>query len=180
MQFGRNVRFGESGAPRHQISRNGDAQGQRLWRGNPSAADRTICITQDVHPNQAGCFLERVVLRRIFFHPGQHESGADIGMAGERDLGLGCEDAHSRMMLRILRRKYERRFRQVEFRRNRLHLPVAQTGGLGENGKRIAAKPLARKHTDSDVIVAGHHKPPERGRTMARQAAIRQRLDLLG
>ena len=69
-------------------------------------------------------------------------------MAGERQFGARREDAYCRRMRRILRRQYKRRLRQIELRRDRLHLRRRQPASIRNNRKRIAAKLAIREHVD--------------------------------
>src|SRR5438132_7199992 len=55
----------------------------------------------------------------------EHPGGADRGMAGERHLDSGCEDADLRSVGRIVRRQDESRLGEVQLARDALH----QLGG---------------------------------------------------
>ncbi len=80
----------------------------------------------------------------------QHESGADIGMAGERHLGLGREDADLGGVGGVLRRQHEGRLGQVELGGDFLHLLSRQAGRIGNHGQRIAAELAVREHVHRD------------------------------
>ena len=111
---------------------------------------------QDMHAHEAGLFLERVMFRRIAGHRRQDVAGADVGMAGERDLVLAGEDAHAGMMPRVLRRQDEGRLRQVELGGDRLHLRIRQAGCVRQHGQGIAGEALVGEDVDGDVVIAGH------------------------
>ena len=83
---------------------------------------------------------------------GQHEGRADVGMAGERHLGLGREDPDLGGMRRVLRRQHEGRLGEVELGGDRLHLLGGQASGVGHDGQGIAAEPAVREHVHGDEI----------------------------
>ena len=80
--------------------------------------------------------------------PRQHEGRADIGMAGERHLGLGREDADLGGVGRVLRRQHEGRLGEVELGGDRLHLLGGQALGIGHDGQRIAAESAVGEDVD--------------------------------
>ena len=83
---------------------------------------------------------------------GQHEGRADIGMAGERQLGLGREDADLGGMCRIAWRQDEGRLGQVEFGGDGLHLAGAKAHGVQNDGQRIAAELPVGEDVDGDEL----------------------------
>ncbi len=88
---------------------------ERLWRGE-FGTDCAALLAQNFHGHQPRLLLEHQPCRRLGGLRRQHEGGADIGMAGERDLRSHGEDANLRVMRRILRRQHEGRLGIVELR----------------------------------------------------------------
>ena len=137
---------------RHDLGRDFIAELQRLRRRQPGRHDRSN-LARDVERDQAGLLLEHQPIARegpAVTLPGarQHEGRADIGMAGERQLGLGREDADLGGMRGIPGRQHEGRLGEVEFGRDRLHLLRRQALGVGDDGQRIAAERPVGEHVD--------------------------------
>ena len=110
----------------HDLGRELVAERELLRRGQPRGDDGAL-LARQVQRHQAGLLLEHQPVARDLAamanaRPRQHEGGADIGMAGERHLGLGREDADVGGVRRVLGRQHEGRLGEVEFGRDRLHL----------------------------------------------------------
>ena len=120
-------------------ARHGLDQRQRLRRGKARRHHDAV-LARQVERDQAGLLLEHqpVAARRPM--PRQHEGGADIGMAGEGQLGLGREDADLGGVRRVLRRQHEGRLGEVELGGDRLHLLGREAFGVENDGQRIAAE----------------------------------------
>ena len=70
----------------------------------------------------------------------KHEGGADVRMAGKRQLGARGKNANLRRIGSILRRQHEGGFGKIEFRRDRLHLCRREAARVRHDGERIAAE----------------------------------------
>jgi hypothetical protein len=106
--------------------------------------------------DQPGGLLEAQKSVRVAPLPGQHEAGADIGVAGEGQLVGRGENAHPRRIGRIGGRQHEGGFAEVELPRQRLHVGVRQAARVGEDGQRIAAEAGVGEHVDGDEGVGFH------------------------
>ena len=62
-------------------------------------------------------------------------------------------------MLRVVGRQDERRLRQVELHRQRLHLLVGQPARVGKHRERIAAEAPVGEHIDGDELISRHDGP---------------------
>jgi len=133
---------------------------QRLRRGEFGADDPAL-PGHDLDRDEARPLLEQQPRRRLWRLRRQHESGADIGMAGKRKLPVHGEDAHLRIVRGIARRQHEGRLRIVELGGNRLHLRGRQPAGIEHHGERIAAEGAIGEDIDGDVT-ALHVEPPVR------------------
>ncbi len=109
---------------------------ERLRR-RETRADDSSSFLHEAEPNEPGLLLEN---HRIRYRPPfplaflrQDISGADIGMAGERQFGARREDANFRRVRRILRRQYEGGLGQIELGRYGLHLRVRQRRRIGHD-----------------------------------------------
>jgi len=153
---GGDVVLGEAGAGGDQVGGDSDVDGQRPGCGDAGAGDHAVGVALDVDADQAGEFLKRVVVGRVACHAGQDEGGADVGVAGERHLGLWGEDADAGVVLRVIRGQDEGGFRQVEVGGNGLHVGVAEAAGIGQHGERIATEAALGEHVDGNVVIAGH------------------------
>ena len=158
MRGGGDIVLGQAGTGRDNVARNADVDRQRARRRNARAAD-LMARTQDMHTHQPREFLEYIMLGRIVVALCQHVAGADIRMTGERQFGARREDAHVSMMLRVVGRQHERRLRQVELHRQRLHLLVGQPARVGKHRERIAAEAPVGEHIDGDKIIGRHDEP---------------------
>ena len=110
-------------------------------------------LARQLHAHQAGLLLEGQPVARhgaAVTLPGarQHEGGADIGMAGERQLGLGREDAHLGRVRGLLGRQHEGRLGEVELGRDRLHLRGLEALRIGDDGQRVAAESAVGEDVD--------------------------------
>ncbi len=76
-----------------------------------------------------------------------------FGMAGKGKFGTRGEDAHPRVVTRVVRRQDEGGFRQVELGGNGLHLRRVQSLRVREHGERVAAELAVGEHADRDVVV---------------------------
>ena len=98
---------------------------------------------------------------------GEHDGGADFGLAGEGHLMGAGEDAHARRVGGVGRGQHEGRLAVVHLGGERLHLRIAQAPRIGENGELVAAEAGFREDVDSLVGIAAHGRLPA-----ARDAAL--------
>src|SRR6185503_11395416 len=87
---------------------------------------------------------------------------ADGRVAGEGHLATRREDAHATRVLRIVRRKDERRFGVVELTRDAGHLLGGEAAGVGEDSELVAAELRVSEHVGS-VELVGHVRHWSRG-----------------
>ena len=156
MHFSHDVVQRQTGAGGGQFGGNGDVEAQRARRGDAGAGDRARRVAQDVDADESGDFLKHVALGRAAGHAGEDVAGADVGMAGERHLGLWREDANAGAVGGVLGRQDEGRLGQVELAGDGLHLGVGQAGGVGEHRQGVAAEAAVGEDVDGDEVVAGH------------------------
>ena len=140
----------------HELGRELVAQRELLRRRQPRGDDGAL-LAREVERDQAGLLLEHQpvagdLAAMANARPRQHEGGADIGMAGERHLGLGREDADFGRVGGVLGRQHEGRLGEVEFGRDRLHLLGREAARVAEDGQRIAAEFAIREDVHGDEI----------------------------
>ena len=140
---------------------------QRLRRGE-FGADNCLPFLQDRDRHQAGLFLEQQPRGRLGRPRRQHEGGADIGMAGERDFGANGENPDLRVVGGVTRRQHEGGLGIVEFAGNRLHLRRRQPAGIQHHRERIAAKGAIGENVHRDIaslhLPSSLSQPPHRHR----------------
>ena len=110
----------------HDLGRDLLADAERHRCGQARGDDGSV-LAREVHADQARFLLEDQPIARdrpamALAGARQHEGGADIGMAGERHLGLGREDADLGGVGGVLGRQHEGRLGQVELGGDGLHL----------------------------------------------------------
>ena len=126
-----------------------------LRRGEASADDRRP-VPDQVEPDQPRLFLERQRLGDdapiSAAEPRQHEGGADIGVAGKRQLGVWGEYPHLDRMPRVAGGKDESRFREIELGRDGLHLRGRKAVSIEHDRQRIASEPAIGENVSRDEI----------------------------
>ena len=140
---------------RNDIGRDVVAARQRLRRGK-ACADHGRSVSDQIEAHQAGLLLEDERLADgpafAFALTRQNESGADIGVAGERHLGPRRKDAHLGGVRGIARRQHESRLRKIKLGGNRLHLRGRDAAAVKDDGKRIAAEGSLGENIDRDEL----------------------------
>jgi hypothetical protein len=79
----------------HDLRRHRLAEAERL-RGGETGCHHGAVLADEVERDRPGALLEHQALAGRPADSGEHERGADIGMAGERQLRLRGEDADMR------------------------------------------------------------------------------------
>ena len=114
-----------------------------------TAAEPAATIFDDAQPPPLRPVIGRQFLQPDFgfegasgldLHLGEQNGAAKRRVAGKGHLTAREEDAHPGGIARIFGLHYEDRFREIEFARDRLHLLRAQSIGIVDDGKRIAAE----------------------------------------
>ncbi len=126
-------------------------------RGGEAGRHDGAALAHDVHGHQPGLLLED---QPVAGHrpavagagAGQHEGGADIGMAGEGHLGLGREDADLGGVGRVLGRQHEGRLGQVELGCDGLHPLARQALCIGDDGQRVAPELAVGEDVHGDEV----------------------------
>jgi hypothetical protein len=143
---------------------------ERLRRSETRADDRSSFLHQ-AEQNEPGLLFENHRIRYRaplpFSFLRQDISGADVGMAGERQFGARRENANLRGVRRILRRQHEGGLGEVELAGDGLHLRAGQRRCVGNDGQRIAAEFAVGKDVDGDKRNLHRDycvgRPPRRG-----------------
>ena len=136
---------------------------QWLRRGQLRAHNPAL-LRQYLHRHQPGVFLEQQPGRRLFGLRRQHEGGADIGVASERNFRTHGKNSYLRIMRAIGRRQHEGGLRIIELAGNRLHLRSRQPAGVEHHGERIAAEGAVGEYIDGDVAALHVDTPVRHGR----------------
>src|SRR6266481_3225864 len=143
-----NVLLGDSGGAGHGFTRMGlpklglflchQAKGQAVTRG-------------EAHGNFADVQIETNFFRLAIATNGHGR--AQRGMSGEGQLFIHGEDAHAHAALALrgrIARKDERGFGEIHLAGQRLHLLIAESGGIGEHGKLVALERRRGKNIELD------------------------------
>ena len=138
-----------------------------------SQYDRLTVAIADLDRHGAGALLEHhpggFPMRRKRAARGQHERGADVGVAGERDLGGRREDAHPARVRRIVGRQHEGGLGVIELARDALHLLARQARRVRQHRERIAAEAPLGEHVTGAVAIAHDAPDPRPLRPACRQ-----------
>ena len=168
MMDGLDVGQRDSASRCHQFAGNLRTHRKRL-RGGKFRAHHERTFPQNFDRDQAGLFLEDDAIAAdgpavAGAGAGQYESGADIGMAGERHLATRREYPHFGRMRGVPGRQHEGRLCQIELGGDGLHLPGRQPLGVEDNGQRIADELRAGEYIDGLKLQAH--------RTLSKAAAL--------
>ena len=143
----------QAGASSKRCDRHLGADLEWLRRGDTGAGYRAA-VAHHFGADRAGNLLEdhcrayRAVEHRA--GAGKRERCTDVGVAGEGELGHGCEDADARGVSRVLGRQDEGLLGIVELARDRLHLLVRQAACVKDDGERVAAEGPVGEDVDGD------------------------------
>ena len=163
------VRFQRAGLG-HDLGCDFLADAERHRRGQARGHD-DAALARQLHAHQSGFLLEDQPVARhgaAIALPGarQHEGGADIGMAGERHLGLGREDADLGRGRGIPGRQHEGRLGEVELGGDGLHALrrrpcalVTTASGLPPKARSVKTSTVAKSSFMARTLAAGPRWP---------------------
>jgi hypothetical protein len=140
----------------HEVRWHVVADNERL-RGRQTRAGDRGAFFEKFNPDQAGNLFEnqRLAVQRpavTAAFPRHDKRRPDIGVARERHLGAGGEDADVGRVISRFRRQHEGRFRQIELGRDPLHLLGRKPVGVDDHGERIAAELPVGEDVDRDEV----------------------------